>query len=49
MKAGGWILLLTLPFSVAIPCGLLKKAAVCWMTVAGNDEALRAFDEDPSL
>jgi len=33
-----------LPFTVEITCGLLKKAAVCWMAVAGNDDALRAFE-----
>jgi len=32
------------PFTVEIACGLLKKAAVCWMAVAGNDDALRAFE-----
>jgi hypothetical protein len=33
-----------LPFTVEIACGLLKKAAVCWMTVAGSDDALHAFE-----
>jgi len=32
------------PFTVEITCGLLKKAAVCWMAVAGNDDALHAFE-----
>lgn len=32
------------PFTVEIACSLLKKAAVCWMTVAGNDDALHAFE-----
>lgn len=32
------------PFTVEIACGLLKKAAVCWMAVAGNDDALHAFE-----
>ena len=32
------------PFTVEIACGLLKKAAVCWMAVAGDDDALRAFE-----
>ncbi len=32
------------PFTVEIACGLLKKAAVCWMTVAGSDDALQAFE-----
>jgi len=33
-----------LPFTVEITCGLLKKAAVCWMAVTGNDDALHAFE-----
>jgi hypothetical protein len=33
-----------LPFTVEIACSLLKKAAVCWMTVAGNEDALHAFE-----
>ena len=33
-----------LPFTVEIACGLLKKAAVCWLAVAGDDDALRAFE-----
>lgn len=32
------------PFTVEIACGLLKKAAICWMAVAGNDDALHAFE-----
>lgn len=32
------------PFTVEITCGLLKKAAVCWMAVAENDNALHAFE-----
>jgi len=32
------------PFTVEIACGLLKKAAVCWLAVAGNDDALHAFE-----
>lgn len=32
------------PFTVEIACGLLKKAAVCWMAVAGNEDALHAFE-----
>jgi len=31
-------------FTVEIACGLLKKAAVCWLAVAGDDDALRAFE-----
>ena len=33
-----------IPFTVEIACGLLKKAAVCWMAVAGSDDALHAFE-----
>jgi hypothetical protein len=33
-----------LPFTVEIACGLLKKAAVCWLAVASDDDALRAFE-----
>lgn len=33
-----------MPFTVEIACGLLKKAAVCWMAVAGSDDALHAFE-----
>jgi len=33
-----------IPFTVEITCGLLKKAAVCWMAVAGNEDALHAFE-----
>jgi len=33
-----------LPFTVEVTCGLLKKAAVCWMAVTGNDDALHAFE-----
>ena len=33
-----------MPFTVEIACGLLKKAAVCWLAVAGNDDALHAFE-----
>jgi hypothetical protein len=31
-------------YSLEIACSLLKKAAVCWMTVAGDDQALREFE-----
>ena len=34
-----------MPFTVEIACGLLKKAAVCWMAVAGSDDALHAFEK----
>jgi hypothetical protein len=33
-----------LPFTVEIVCGLLKKAAVCWMTMAANDADLATFE-----
>jgi len=33
-----------IPFTVEIACGLVKKAAVCWMAVAGSDDALHAFE-----
>ena len=28
-------------YTLEITCSLLKKAAVCWMAVAGNDQALK--------
>jgi hypothetical protein len=31
-------------FTVEIACGLLKKAAVCWLAVAGDEDALHAFE-----
>jgi hypothetical protein len=31
-------------YTLEIACGLLKKAAVCWMTVAGDDLALKDFE-----
>jgi hypothetical protein len=33
-----------MPYTLEIACGLLKKAAVCWMTVAGDDQALKDFE-----
>ena len=33
-----------IPFTVEVACGLLKRAAVCWLAVAGNDDALHAFE-----
>jgi hypothetical protein len=33
-----------LPYTVEIACGLLKKAAVCWMAMAADDAALRVFE-----
>jgi len=33
-----------LPYTVEIACGLLKKAAVCWMAMAADDAALRTFE-----
>lgn len=31
-------------YTLEIACSLLKRAAVCWMTVAGDDEALKQFE-----
>lgn len=33
-----------LSYTVEITCGLLKKAAVCWMAMAADDTALRTFE-----
>jgi len=33
-----------MPYTLEIACSLLKKAAVCWMTVAGGDQALKDFE-----
>lgn len=33
-----------MPYTLEIACSLLEKAAVCWMTVAGNDQALKDFE-----
>lgn len=33
-----------LPYTVEITCGLLKKAAVCWMAMAADDAALQTFE-----
>src|SRR5579863_7364020 len=33
-----------MPYTLEIACGLLKKAAVCWMVVAGDDGALKDFE-----
>jgi hypothetical protein len=35
-----------MPYTLEIACSLLKKAAVCWMTVAGDDQALKQFEEN---
>ena len=32
------------PYTVEITCGLVKKAAVCWMAMAADDTALRTFE-----
>jgi hypothetical protein len=32
------------PYTVEITCGLVKKAAVCWMAMAADDAALRTFE-----
>ncbi len=31
-------------YTVEITCGLVKKAAVCWMAMAADDTALRTFE-----
>ena len=31
-------------YTLEIACSLLKRAAVCWMTVAGDEEALKQFE-----
>jgi len=31
-------------YTLEIACSLLKKAAVCWMTVAGDNESLKQFE-----
>ncbi|MGC2614265.1 MAG: hypothetical protein WA354_09570 [Terracidiphilus sp.] len=33
-----------MPYTLEIACSLLKKAAVCWMTVAGDDQSLKEFE-----
>jgi hypothetical protein len=33
-----------IPYTLEIACSLLKKAAFCWMTVAGDDRALDDFE-----
>ena len=33
-----------MPYTLEIACSLLKKAAVCWMTVAGDEAALKDFE-----
>lgn len=33
-----------MPYTLEIACSLLKKAAVCWMTVAGDNESLKQFE-----
>ncbi len=33
-----------MPYTLEIACSLLKKAAVCWMTVSGNEQALKDFE-----
>ena len=33
-----------MPYTLEIACGLLRQAAVCWMTVAGDDQALKDFE-----
>ena len=33
-----------MPYTLEIACSVLKKAAVCWMTVAGDEQALTDFE-----
>jgi hypothetical protein len=33
-----------IPYTVEITCGLVKKAAVCWMAMAADDTALHTFE-----
>jgi hypothetical protein len=33
-----------LSYTIEVTCGLVKKAAVCWMAMAVNDAALRVFE-----
>ena len=33
-----------MPYTLEIACSLLQKAAVCWMTVAGDDQSLKQFE-----
>jgi|SRR6516165_2295121 hypothetical protein len=33
-----------MPYTLEVACSLLKKAAVCWMAVAGDAQALRDFE-----
>lgn len=35
-----------MPYSLEIACSLLKKAAVCWMTVSGNEQSLKEFEQN---
>jgi len=34
-------------YTVEIACGLLKKGAACWMTMAADAESLKAFEQAP--
>lgn len=33
------------PYTVEIACTVLKKGAVCWMAMMGNDAALKTFED----
>jgi hypothetical protein len=33
-----------MPYTLEIACSLLQKSAVCWMTVAGDDQTLKGFE-----
>jgi len=36
-------------YTVEIACGLLKKGAACWMTMAADGESLKAFEQAPVM
>jgi hypothetical protein len=36
-----------LPYTFEIACTLLKKGAICWMTMAADDASLKAFEQQP--
>lgn len=35
-----------MPYTLEIACSLLQKAAVCWMTVAGDSQTLKDFEQN---
>src|SRR6185437_8312007 len=36
-----------MPYTIEIACSMTKKAAVCWMTMAADDTALKTFEQSP--